>query len=120
MNTSAQLSRLRSHWLTLLIAAQPLLDALAFWTASERATVAGYIRLGILAVFPLWLLLRGKERKPLLLALAVMALYSLLHVLNGFRVGYLSPLYDIQYLVKVLQAPVLAVCFTLLIRDDRT
>ena len=120
MNTSTQPSWLRTHWLTLLIAAQPLLDALAFWTASERATVAGYIRLGILAVFPLWLLLRGKERKPLLLALAVMALYSLLHVLNGFRVGYLSPLYDIQYLVKVLQAPVLAVCFTLLIRDERT
>ena len=120
MNTSTQPSWLRTHWLTLLIAAQPLLDALAFWTASERATVAGYIRLGILAVFPLCLLLRGKERRPLLLALGVMVLYSLLHVLNGFRVGYLSPLYDIQYLVKVLQAPVLAVCFTLLIRDERT
>ena len=122
MNTSAQLSRLRSHWLTLLIAAQPLLDALAFWTANERATAAGYLRLAILALLPLWLLLRGKgkERKTLLLALGVMALYSLLHVLNGFRVGYLSPVYDMQYLVKVLQAPVLAVCFTLLLRDERT
>ena len=120
MNTSTQKSWLRGHWLTLLIAAQPLLDALAFWTANERATVAGYLRLLILAALPLSLLLRGKERRPLLLALGVMALYSLLHVLNGFRVGYLSPVFDIQYLVKVLQAPVLAVCLALLIRDEGT
>ena len=111
---------LREHWLTLLIAAQPLLDALAFWTANERATAAGYIRLLILAALPLWLLLRGRERKKLLLALGVMALYALLHVLNNFRVGAIAPLFDLAYLVKVLQMPVLAVCFTLLIRDERT
>ena len=78
---------LREHWLTLLIAAQPLLDALAFWTANERATVAGYIRLLILLLLPLWLLLRGRERKKLLLAFGGMALFALLHVLNNFRVG---------------------------------
>ncbi len=120
MNEQTKANWLRTHWLTLLIALQPLLDALAFWTANERATVAGYLRLAILAAFPLYLLLRGRERKPLLLALGVMALYSLLHVLNGFRVGYLSPAFDIQYLVKVLQAPVLAVCLALLIRDEGT
>ena len=109
-----------AHWLTLLIAAQPLLDALAFWTANETATAAGYIRLALLALFPLWLLLRGKERKKLLLGLGVMALFGLLHVLNGFRVGYVSPVFDIRYLVKVLQAPVLALCLMQLIRDEAT
>lgn len=111
---------LSGRWLTLLIAAQPLLDALAFWTANDTATVAGYIRLVILAALPLYLLLRGGERKTLMIGLGVMAGYSLLHVLNGFRVGYLSPVFDIQYLVKVLQMPVLALCFILLIRDERT
>ena len=38
---------LRNHWLMLLIAAQPLLDMLAFWTQKPDggATVAGAIRL---------------------------------------------------------------------------
>ena len=112
--------RLAEHWLTLLIAAQPLLDALAFWTANETATVAGYIRLGILLLLPLWLLVRGIERKKLLLALGVMGLYSLLRVLNCARVGYIAPVYDLAYLLRVLQAPVLAVCLMLLIRDERT
>ena len=108
------------HWLILLIAAQPLLDALAFWTANERATAAGFIRLAIMALLPLWLLLRGKGRKPLLIGLGVMALYSLLHVLNGFRVGYINPVFDVQYLIKVLQMPVLALCFVILIRERET
>lgn len=109
-----------AHWLTLLIAAQPLLDALAFWTANESGTVAGYIRLGILLLLPLWLLVRGPERGKLLLSLGVMGLYSLLHILNCARVGYLSPVYDIAYLVRVLQMPVLAVCLAILIRDEST
>ena len=109
-----------SHWLILLIAAQPLLDALAFWTANERATVSGLIRLLLMCALPLWLLLRGRGRRLLLTGLGVMALYSLLHILNGYRMGYISPLYDIQYLVKVLQMPVLALCFMILIRDEET
>ena len=44
---------------------KPLLDALAFWTANERATAAGYIRLLLMLVLPLYLLLKGRERKKL-------------------------------------------------------
>ncbi len=111
---------LAAHWLTLLIAAQPLLDALAFWTANDTATVAGYIRLAILLLLPLWLLVRGIERKKLLLGLGVIGLYSLLRVLNCARVGYIAPVYDLAYLVRILQAPVLAICLALLIRDEST
>ena len=109
-----------ANWLTLLIAAQPLLDALAYWTANESATVAGFIRLGLLVLLPLWLLWRGPERKTLLLALGVMGLYSLAHIANCARVGYLSPVYDVAYLVRVLQMPVYAVCLAILIRDGET
>lgn len=111
---------LKAHWLTLLIAAQPLLDALAFWTANDTATIAGYLRLLILAAIPLILLIQGRERKKLLIGLGVMALYALLHVLNNLRVGAISPVFDAAYLVKVLQMPVLALCFCILIRDEQS
>ena len=112
-------SRLADHWLTLLLALQPLLDVLAFWTANETATVAGYIRLLILIALPLWLLFHLKNKKRFLLSMGVIGLFCLLHVLNGFRVGYLNLAFDLTYLLRVVQMPVLAICFVFLIREQR-
>lgn len=112
--------RLAENWLTLLIALQPLLDVLAFWTANETATIAGYIRLLILLALPLWLLLHLKEKKRFVLSMAVIGLYCLLHVLNGFRVGYLNLAFDVSYMLRVVQMPVLAICFVFLIREEQT
>ena len=111
---------IKTHWLIVLIAAQPVLDAIAFWTQDEVATIAGYIRLGILVLIPLYLLFTTKKRGPFLLSLGVMALYSLLHIANSCRVGYINPYFDVAYLVKVLQMPVLAICFLRMIRDEQT
>ncbi|MBR1457401.1 MAG: O-antigen ligase family protein [Oscillospiraceae bacterium] len=108
------------HWLVYLIAAQPLLDAVAFWNRNAVATVAGYIRLVILLALPLYLLVTLKDKRRLLLALTVMGAYCVLHILNGFRVGYISLYFDVSYLVKVIQMPVLAVCFVYLIRSEQT
>ena len=110
----------KNNWLTALIAAQPLLDALAFFTRNEVATAAGYIRLGILMVLPLYLLFALREKKGFLLSMGVIGGYCLLHVLNCFRTGYISLYFDLAYLLKVVQMPVLAVCLTYLIRDEQT
>lgn len=116
-------NRIKEHWLVCLIAAQPLLDALAFWTRNSVATPAGYIRLALLFALPGFLLLHLKdrqERKRFLLFLTAVGLYSLLHVVNSWRVGYISLSFDIAYLLRVVQAPVLAVCFVFLVRDEQT
>ena len=108
------------HWLICLIVAQPLLDALAFWDRNAVATTAGYARVMILLLLPLYLLLRLQEKKRFLACMVVMGLYCMLHILNGFRVGYISLYFDVAYLVRVIQMPVLAVCFVFLIRDEQT
>ncbi len=113
-------SWLSAHWLILLIAAQPLLDTLAYFTANATATPAGLIRLALMVLLPVYVFLRGQERRMLLAALGVMAGFSLLHVLNAFRVGAIRPIFDVFYLVKVLQMPVLAVCLMILIRNEET
>ena len=61
---------IRGLWLTLLFAAQPVLDALAFWTRDEVATPAGYIRLVILLLLPAAVLITTREKKRFLLFLA--------------------------------------------------
>ncbi len=113
-------SWLREHWLFCLIALQPILDVIAYFNQNDVATVAGYIRLVILLIFPIYLLFTLKEKKRFLLAMLVIGVYALLHVLNGFRVGYISLYFDVSYMVKVMQMPILAICFVYLIRDEQT
>ncbi|MBO5544602.1 MAG: O-antigen ligase family protein [Oscillospiraceae bacterium] len=109
---------LRSLWLTLLFAAQPVLDALAFWTRDEVATPAGYIRLVILLLLPAAVLITTREKKRFLLFLAGSGLFCLLHVLNSIRTGPISLYFDLHYMANVMQMPVFTMCFLLTIRDE--
>ena len=111
---------LRNHWLMLLIVIQPVLDILAFWTKSPDGTLAGYIRLLIMVLLPLYLLFTLKEKKKFVLAMGSIGLVCLLHILNCMRVGYVSPAFDISYAAKTAQMPILAVCFMFCIRNEQT
>ena len=111
---------IRDHWLVCLIAAQPILDAIAFWDRDAVATGAGFLRLLILLALPFYLLVTLPKKKYFVLSMAVMGVYCLLHILNGFRMGYISLYFDVAYLVRVIQMPVLAICFVYLIRDEQT
>ena len=110
----------RNHWLMLLIVIQPLLDVLAFWTKSPDGTLAGYIRLAIMLLLPLYLLFTLKEKKRFVLSMAAIALVCLLHILNCMRLGYVSVAFDISYAAKTAQMPILAVCFMHCIRNEQT
>ena len=109
---------LKENWIILLVVAQPLLDVLAFWTASESGTAAGYIRLGVMVVICLWLLVRERKNRRFLIGIFIIALVFGLHVVNGFRVGYRDFTGDLNYAVKVAYMPVMMVCFCCLIKDD--
>ena len=109
---------IRQHWMLLLIAAQPLLDVLAFWTASESGTAAGVIRLLCMVGIVLVVLIRRRS-KGFFLAMALLALVFGAHVINGFRVGYISLGADISYIAKVVYMPVMAICFCCLYGDGQ-
>ncbi len=114
---------LRNNWLMLLIVLQPILDIVAFWTKSPNGTVAGVARLLIMAALPITLLITLPDRKRklrFLLSLAGIGLVCLLHLLNVYRIGAASMLYEISYTAKTAQMPVLAVCFAFAVRDSQT
>lgn len=110
----------RNHWLMLLIVLQPLLDILAFWTKSPDGTLAGYIRLAIMVLLPLYLLFTLKEKKRFVFSMAAIALVCLLHILNCLRLGYVNLTFDVSYAAKTAQMPILAVCFIHCIRNEQT
>lgn len=113
-------SWLGEHWLVLLMAAQPLLDTLAYFTQNKNGTVSGYIRLALLLILPLIVLVKAERKKPYLLGFAVIGAFCLLHVLNGFRAGYRNMAFDVAYMVRVIQTPVLTLCFIWLLRKAQT
>ncbi len=105
--------------LFLLLAVQPVLDAIAYWTQSDDGTIAGKIRLAIMIVTPLILLFKLEKKRNFVIVMAVMGVYSLLHILNGFRVGYINMYFDVSYLVRVLYMPVMAVCLVFLVNTEK-
>ncbi len=112
-------NRFSEHWLALLIGMQPVLDALAWWQRNGSFTPAGYVRLAILIALPLAVLLHSRSRS-FCLGLAVIGGFCLLHLANDFRLGFLSPVYELSYLLRVIQMPVLCLCFVQTVRDERT
>ena len=104
------LSWIRENWILLFLVLQPLLDVLAFWTQSESGTIAGLIRLAMLAGLVLYVLLK-KRSAGFFAAMGITALVFLLHVANGFRVGYISLAADLSYIARVVSLPVTAICF---------
>ena len=114
---------LRNHWLMALIVLQPILDIIAFWTKNPNGTIAGVVRLLIMLALPITLLVMLPEKRVkrrLLLSLCGIGLICLLHLLNIWRIGAESMLYEISYTAKTAQMPILAVCFAFSIRDAQT
>ncbi|WMJ23075.1 O-antigen ligase family protein [Paludicola sp. MB14-C6] len=110
---------IKKNWLVLLIVAQPLLDILAYWQQNSIGTLAGVVRLCIVIALPIYILVITKKKKSFILIMGIMAFFSLLHIVNGFRVGYINMFQDIAYLLRVIQMPVLAVCFIYYFNDER-
>lgn len=96
----------------LFIIAQPLLDIIAYLQYENTiGSLAGYIRLGFALFFPLYALRVTPHKKRLIALLAPIAALGLLHVANGFRVGYLSLFQDAMYFMRTWYMPILAISF---------
>ena len=120
MKTESVFGWLKKHWITLLIAVQPLLDIFAYWTRNPNGTFAGFFRLAVMLALPLYLLFTLKKKTKFIISMAAIGLVSVLHVLNCLRLGYIDMRFDLNYIARTAQMPVLAICFTYFIKDEQT
>ena len=110
---------MRKYWLFLLIILQPVLDMIAYFQYDSKiGTMAGYIRLVFMVVVVFYALYKTPKKKSYLLLISIIAIYCLLHIANGFRVGYVSLVQDVSYMAKVVHMPVMGIAFCYLLEDD--
>ena len=103
------LKKIKDNGIYWLIVLQPILDIIAYFQNDQGMSVAGYIRLMITCTLPLYALVKTKKRKKFLSIMVLIALFSIMHVLNGFRVGYIDLIQDIKYMLLVLHMPCVAI-----------
>ena len=109
---------MKKYWLFILIVLQPILDIIAFWTASESGTVSGIIRLCILVAVFCYLSIKHYKNKTFIVITLVLLTVFGLHILNCFRLGYISLFRDLNYMARVAFMPVLAMLFCFEINDE--
>ncbi|MBR6533711.1 MAG: O-antigen ligase family protein [Clostridia bacterium] len=105
---------IKNNLLLIILALQPILDILAYVQRGSAVSFAGYFRLLLTLLLPAYTLFFAKERKKFIISMLVIGVFSGLHILNCFRVGYLSIFTDVKYLLLVAHAIVLLYSFMFL------
>lgn len=113
------LNKLKENWFFYLIILQPILDIVAYFQKDNIVgSLAGYSRLIVMFIVPVLVLIMTKKKKNFILWMSAIAIFSLLHIVNSYRVGYISLYQDVAYLLRVIQMPILAVSFMYYIKSD--
>lgn len=108
---SKMMNYIKNNLLFLVLISQPLLDILAYFQEGSAVSIAGYVRLVYTISIPLYTLIVLKDKKKFLTIMCVIGIFGVLHVANGFRVGYISLFADVKYMLLVLHMPILLFSF---------
>ncbi len=102
---------IEKYWLLFIIATQPILDIIAYFTFNEKITIISFaVRSFYLLFIIIYTFIKSKDRKKYILYMLPFVIFSILHVLNSYRLNGLEIFDDIRYLICVMQFPVIAIC----------
>lgn len=105
------LHNIENNWILLIIILQPILDILAYFSFNTKVTLVSFVTRTIILIFiVLYSFLTSENKKKFVLKISPIFIFSLLHILNSFRVGYLNIFTDIRYLILVVQLPIITIC----------
>lgn len=95
-----------------LMVAQPAMDVASYFAAQYGLTaITTLLRFGLLALVALLGLLLTDHKRAYLILYAAIAVFWAAHMLNCFRIGYISPVSDTGNLLRLLNFPLYALTF---------
>ena len=95
-----------------LMVAQPAMDVASYFAGQYGLTaITTLLRFGLLALVALLGLLLTDHKRAYLILYAAIAVFWAAHMLNCFRIGYISPVSDTGNLLRLLNFPLYALTF---------
>ncbi len=118
MKTKNFSSLIKSNLLFIVLILQPILDILSYIQKEMPVSFSGILRLLFTLLIPVYALIFSKDRKKLIITLSIFAVFSALHILNGFRLGYGDLFLDVKYILLVMHALLLFFSFMFLYEKE--
>lgn len=110
---------IKKYWLFFIIITQPVLDIIAYFTFNEKITIISFaVRSFYLLFIIIYTFLKSKDRKKYILYMLPFVIFSMLHVLNSYRLNGLEIFDDIRYLISVMQFPIITICLIDYLKDN--
>ena len=118
MDLKKGLDIIKNNLLLAVLVLQPFLDIIAYAQRNSSISFAGYFRLALTVLLPVYVLFFGRDRKKFVISMSVICGFCALHILNCFRVGYISIFTDVKYMLLVSHAVFLLYSFMYLYEKD--
>lgn len=107
-----------NNWLFFIIATQPILDIIAFFTFNNTVTIISFITRSIyLFIIVTYSFISVSKKRLYLLIMLPWILLSIIHLANSIRTSGGNILDDTRYLIIVMQLPISAIALTLYARE---
>ena len=119
-HVSGALARHLPTFVIVLMAIQPLMDILSFWTdrLGMSNTITLLLRFAVFAVVCLLGFFTSARKKVYGIAVAACAVLLIGHCISCFIVGYQRIVYDLTNFVRVVQMPLFVLCFISFLRAN--
>ena len=119
-HTSGALARHLPTFLIVLMAIQPLMDILSFWTdrLGMSNTITLLLRFAVFAVVCVLGFVTSSRKKVYGIAIVACAFLLVGHCISCFIVGYQRIVYDLTNFVRVVQMPLFVLCFISFLRAN--
>ena len=96
----------------LLITIQPLLDVLSFFLVkAEMTIISTMLRMAMFVFVMLFAFFFSDHKKIYYIFVGIAGGYFVLHAMNCFRIGYISPVEDAANFFRTVQTPALCIAF---------
>lgn len=111
---------INQYWLMIIIITQPILDIIAYFTFDKHLTVISFTtRSFYLAFIIIYTFLKSPNKKKYLLMESPFIIFSLIHLLNTFRLTGINLFDDLRYTIMVMQFPIITIALIDYLKNNK-
>lgn len=101
---------IEKYWIFLIIITQPILDIIAYFSFDSSVTIISFVMRSIYLVFILlYTFIKSKDKKKYILLMLPFIIFSIIHLINSYRISGFNIFDDLRYLINTMQFPIITI-----------